>query len=403
MASPNGGAMATAAPGTSILQPWTPQQLAQCQQASAIVRQVGERFQQQIFQQSFVPVFGQPTTINVPVQPVGMITKFYAVVSTVVTNPGGGNALTRGSFGPFSTMSLVQYTDPNSNIRISTPGWHLAAVTARRHRRVPGSAISTDSPSGFGAVLSPIACPSSIAAGGSGTVSAIYEIPLAIGRQSLKGAVFSGAVFATQQLSLTFNPNFAQSGSDPLGAVFTGAGTGANAPTYATQVTVYQEYWDQFPLQLLNALSPDLSTMYEIKMTSLTGLVAGSDNYVRYTNLRQFLSTTLAFDNGGTLNAGGDINYFMLQSANQTTKWKRSASLQSYLQRNMFGDDFPAGVYMFDSSDEPISTAAEGNTVLSLNPSTVNANAVLWTGWEDIGVSSVLASAPSLSGGAGVG
>jgi len=389
-------------PSTNILQPWTAQQLAQDQQASGVLRSVGKRFLQQIYQTTISPVYGTSPVISVPIQNVGLITKFVVVAQTTVANPSAGSALSRGTFGPFSTFSLIQYTDPATNQRISTTGWHLAAVTARRHRRVPGAAWTSDSPTGFGATLSPIACPSSIAANANGTVNVVYEVPLALGRSSLKGAVFAGAVFATQSLQLTFNPNFAQNGSDPLGAVYTGA-SNANPPTFSTTVTVYQEYWDQFPLSLLNALSPDLSTIYEIKSTSFSSLVANSDNYVRFTNLRQFLSNVVAFDNGGTLNAGSDINYFMLQSANQTTEWKRSALLQSYMTRNGYGDDYPAGVYLFDYSDAPIITAAEGNTVLSVNPSTVNSNAVLQVGWEDLAVSQVLASAPSLAGNAGVG
>lgn len=389
-------------PSTNILQPWSDKQLADSASASNLLRSIGRRFTQQIYATSLVPVYGNPSVITVPINPVGLISKFIVMMSTVVTNPGGGALLTRGSFGPFNTLSLVQYTDPATNNRIATSGWHLASVTARRHRRVPGAAWSTDSPTGFGAVMAPLSAPATIAAGASGTVSCVYEIPLALGRNSLKGAVFAGAVFSTQSLQLTFNPNFAQNSADPLGAVYTGA-SNANAPTYATQVTVFQEYWDQFPLGLLNPLSPDLSTVYEIKQTAFAPLIANQDNYIRFTNLRQFLSTVVAFDNGGALNAGTDIGYFLLQSANQTTEWKRPPLLQSYLTRNAYGDDFPAGVYMFDFAENPIITAAEGNTVLSVNPTSVQANANLLVGWEDLAVSQVLASAPSLAGTAGLG
>jgi hypothetical protein len=382
----------------NILQPWTDKQLADNANASAFLRANGKRFTQLIYSATITPVAGSQQVISVPIQPVGLISKFYAEVVTTVTNPAGGSVLTRTGMGPWNSLSFIQYTDPNSNARIATPGWHLAAVVARRHRRAAGAANTTDSPTGFGAPNSPIACPATIAAPGSGTVAAVYEIPLCFGRHSLKGGVFSGAVFATQSLQLTFNNNFAKSTGTPLDAVFTGAGTGVNVPTYSTAVNVYQEYWDQFPLQLIPMLSPDLSTVYEIKQTSLSSLIAASDNYVRFSNLRQFQSVVLAYDNAGVLNAGTDINYFALQSANQTTEWKRTVRLQSYLTRNAIGDDFPAGFYMFDFSEDPISTAAEGNTVLSINPITVGANAVLQIGWENLGVSSILASAPSLSG-----
>ena len=237
-------------PSQNLLQPWSQQQLNDNANASALLRSpaYGKRFRQQIYNATFTPTFGNPTVITVPISNVGLITKFVVVCSTTVTNPAGGSLLTRGSFGPFSTYSLITYTDPNSNTRINTTGAHLGAVTARRHRRVPGAALTTNSPSGFGSVLSPVSAPSTIAANaGTGTVNCVYEVPLAVGRNSTKGAVFAGAVFATQSLQLTFNPNFASSGADPFGVVYTGSNTGANAPTFSHTVTVYQEVLGSVP------------------------------------------------------------------------------------------------------------------------------------------------------------
>lgn len=385
---------------TNILQPWNDQQLKDNELASHLIRNVyGRRFCQTWFTTTIVPVYGVPTVVNVPIQNVGLNTKFIVDVSTVVTNPAAGSTLTRGSMGAFSTFSSIQYTDPTTNQRISTFGGHLAAVTTRRHRRVPGAAVTTDSPTGFGAVLAPIAAPATIAANAAGTVSCVYEVPLSLGRDSLKGSVFLGAVFATNSLQLTFNPNFAQNAANPSLSVYTGA-SNANPPTYSTTITVWQEYWEQFPLNLLEALSPDLSTIYEIKNTSFFPIQVNANNFLRFVNLRQFLSTMVMFDNGGTLNAGTDILNFTLLSANQTIEWLRTPRLHSYLTRNHFGDDFPAGFYMFDFSQAPIITAAEGNTVLTVNPNVVNANAVMNVGWEDLAISQVLSSASSLAGNA---
>jgi hypothetical protein len=393
-------------PTTNFLQPFTAQQQAANNNASQLLRQVyGKKFQQQINfgSSSFTPVFGQSLVVNIPLTPVGLITKFHVLVSTVITNPSGGSTLTRAPFGPWNSLSLVQYTDPAYNTRISTTGYHLAAVTARRHRRVPGAAFTTDTPSAFGSVMNPIAAPATIAANATGTVNCVYEIPLAFGQNTLKGAVFAGAVFATQSLQLTFNPNFCQASTDGLGAAYTGAGTGVNAPTYATTIQVFYEFWDQFPLDLLSALSPDLSTIYELKQTAFTNLLAANDNYIRFNNLRQFMSAFVAYDNGGVQNPGTDINYFLLQSANQTQLKRWVPNLLSYQTRNKLGDDMPTGTYMFDFSDAPIITAAEGNTVLSVNPITVGSGATLFVGWEDLAINSVLATATSLSGNAGVG
>ncbi len=411
-AAPASAPAAPAQPGTSILQPFSPQQLAASAKASAILRgavtppagvRPGKRFFQLAQSLAFTPVAGQ--SLNLTPQPVavGLVTKYEVEIILTITNPSTGSTLTRTPFGPFNVLSAISYTDPTQTNRIQTTGWHLSSVCAMRRRRVPGSANSTDSPTGYGSVLSPIAAPATIAPGTTATVRVVYEIPLATGLHSLRGAVMAGTVFSNQQLQLTVNPELVSSGTDPLAATYTGAGTGANAPTMSGTLNLYQDYWDQFSKGLLNPLAPDLSTIYELRSTVFTPIVAGQDNYFRYNPLREFWSTVLAYDNAGTMNPGTDVNYFKLQAANQTTFWQRSPNLQSYKTRNEFQDDPPAGVYFFDSTADPIVTAASGNTVLIMNPSAVTSGATVTVGWEDIGIASVLAAAPSLTGQAGVG
>jgi P3 major capsid protein len=396
------GTQSAAAPGINILQPWSPQQLAADAQASAAIMQLGTRYDQIIASIGGVPVAGQPLLVNVVPQNVGLINKFTVIVDVTVTVPAGASGpLTRGSLAPFNALSSITYTDPNQYQRINTTGWHMASVTAMRHRRVPGAALATDTPSGFGSVLVPMSAPASIAPGASGLVRCQYEIPLAYTRGSLKGAVFSGAVFATQQLQLVINPTLvAPAGSDDVNICYSGADP-AHPPTMVSAVTVWQDYYDGFPLGLLSAISPSLSTIYELKVSGFTALAPNLDNYARFSNLRQFMSATIYFDNAGEKNYGSDIGYFALQSANQTTLWKRTVPRQSYITRQMFGDDFPVQMYPFDFRAAPIITAAEGNTVLVMNPTNVQPNAVMLVGWEDIGVNTVLASAPSLAGNVG--
>jgi hypothetical protein len=388
-------------PGNNILSPWSAAQLNANQQASALVRGQGQRYRQQILAGSGVPVYGSPYVVTVPVVNVGLVTKFFIEVTVTVTNPSGGSTLTRTTTAPFSMLSNLTYTDPNNYQRINTTGLHLQCVNAMRHRRVPGAALTTDTPSGFGSVIQPMQATSSIAASGTGTLKAIYEVPLAYSRNTLKGGVYAGAVFATQTLQFTINPTLAQNGTDPISTCYTGANNSA-PPTYAASWIVWQEYWDGFPLSYLGNLSPDLSTIYELKTTAFSALLQNLDNFFRFANLRQFLGTIVMYDNGGVMNPGTDITYFKLQSANQTTEWQNDIYLQSYRTRQMFGGDFPTGIYPFDFRDDPIITAAEGNTVLILNPSSVQTNAYALVGWEDLATAAVLASAPSLSGSGGV-
>jgi hypothetical protein len=299
------------------------------------------------------------------------------------------------------------YTDPNYNQRINTTGWHLGAVQAMRHRRIPGAAYATDSPAAFGSVIPAITAPPSIQPGASATLRVIYEVPLAYSSQKFDGAVYVGAVFATNNLQFTVNGNsLASSGTDPMSAPAGSCYTGASVtypPTFTATVNTYQEFWDGFAIGLLAPLTPALSTVYELKTTGLNTISANFDNYVRFNNLRTFLSLITYYDNGGVPYYGSDINYFKLVSANQTTLWQRDPYLQSYMTRQMFGDDFPPQCYPFDFRAAPIITAAEGNTVFSLNPSSAAAGAFLLTAFEDIGTGTVLASAPSLSGNFGTG
>lgn len=384
------------APSVNPLMPWTVQQLVNAANAQAQVINQSKRMTQPIASGTMAPVFGSPTTVNIAPSPVGIITKFLVEMTVTVTNPSGGSALTRTALGPFNALSNVTYTNPSSVTPINAPGWHLGLVAAARRRRVPGSALTTDSPTGFGSVIQPIQAPASIAANASGTVKVLFEVPLAYdGMKNLQGAVFAGGNFITNNLALTFNPNFCVSGTDPMGAVYTGANASA-PPTYAVNFTVYQRYLDQFDLSLLDALGPNLSTDYYLTTSPYTAWAANVQNVIGFANLRTFMSVILAFDNGGTFNAGTDITDFRLVAANQLPFWRKTPNLVSYETRELIGDDFPAGHYLFDMRDEPIATAAEGNTTLQVTPSSVQSGAVATVGWEYLGVQAVLAGAPSI-------
>lgn len=396
-------------PSNNILNPFTPQQLQTNNTGSQLLRgaasqagvRSGTRFEQLAQSVSFVPVYGQASVVNLTPVPVGLITKYLIEVICTVTNPDAGTSMSRTGFGAWNMLSNITYTDPSQNQRVNTYGFHLACVAAMRRRRVPGSAITTDSPSGFGSVVQPITAPSTIANNNTPVVvRAIFELPLSTGRNSTKGAVVGGTVFSNQQLQITFNPNFCQNSTDGMLAGYTGA-SNANPPTFSVTVNLWQHYWDQYSQGLLNLIAPDLSYIYELKSTLFTPLVANVNNFFRYQPLREYWSTILSFDNGGVENAGTDINNFMLQAANQTTFWTRTPSIQAFVQRNAFGDDPPAGTYFFDTHDTPIITAAEGNTLLMMNPSSLGAGPptpYVIVSWEDIGIASVLAAAPSLAG-----
>lgn len=396
--------MSGSQPSQSVITPWNNDQLTADAMASAELLRQGVPYSQIIYDANISPTFGSPMTISVSPNAVGLIRRFLVQVDVTVTNPAGGSTLTRStSWGPFNTLSNITYTDPNTQQRVNTSGSHLASLATRRGRRVAGSAWTSDSPSGFGSVLSPIKAPATIVANTTATVSTIYEIPISLGAATCKAAVFAGAVFSTQQLQLTFNSMFATAGStsgDGLFSVYTGSGSGANAPTFSARIRVTQEYLDGFDLNLLTMMSPSLSMIYELKSTSYSQIQANADFYIRFTNLRTFLSLGLAYVNNGVLNAGTDIREFGMMQVNQTKLWFRDPQLHSWFTRNLIGADYPPGNYLFDFSDRPVSTAASGNTILYFNPITA-VSAVAYVNWEALATQQVLASAPSLDGSSG--
>ncbi len=170
------GSATAAAPqrSTNPLSPFNAQQLQQSALATQIILglnrtdQSGIRYEPLVYSTALAPVFGSPSTAQLQPSQAGLVQKYVVEVITTVTNPAGGSLLTRSELGPLASLSNISYTDPVQNQRINTTGWHIACVAAMRRRRVPGAAVTTDSPTGFGSNVQPIAAPATIAAGASG-------------------------------------------------------------------------------------------------------------------------------------------------------------------------------------------------------------------------------------------
>ena len=166
-------------------------------------------------------------------------------------------------------------------------------------------------------------------------------------------------------------------------------------------VTVYQDYLDQLPVGNQGVLLPilDLATIYELKFTNLTAITAAQDFPYQYANFRDFLSTTVIYNNNGSYNGrgvGADINYWALQSANFTNIWKTEPLLQAIFARQHIGVDLPPGTYLFDSRNRPISTTQYGNMQLVLNAITAASGAYELIAVEDFALVQTLSMAGSL-------
>lgn len=358
--------------------------------------------EQVIFQQANLLPAATPV-LNVPPRNVGLITGFLIEVAVTFATQSGTTACVLNPLGgPANVFSQIVFTDLSNNVRINTSGLHMATLNAMRRRHVPGAAFTTDTPLGFSANwLTVIQAPATIGTSQSKTINMIYEIPIAYGMDDLRGAIYANVINATMNLQLTFNPNFFMSSAtaDTTACVYKYTGT---VPTFTGyNVTVYQQYLDQIPPGKNGPILPqgDLSTIYEIKNTNLTGMAVGQDFPIPYANFRAFLSTMVVMDNGGSLYPGSDMNYISLQSANFVNIFKLDPNNLAYKHRSWLMNDTPAGMYLINTRRKPLSTIQYGNLQLNLNLSLVNPSAVALVGYEAMAQQNAIFQAGSLAGG----
>lgn len=354
---------------------------------------------QQIYGQAISPTQNPTGVVNVQPQNIGLIKGFYIEVVGTLHNSGASTASLTG-FGASNAISQVVYNDLQNNVRVNTTGWHLALLDAARQGFPYGAAISPGLPIGFGANYAVQSAPSTIAAAADGAFRFCWYLPLAYAADDFRGAVYAAVVQATQNLQITLNMAPGVAAGDAISAVYSGATT-AVAWKAGTSITlnVYQSYIDQIPrdqngVPILPIV--DLSTIYEIKNTTVQGVVANADYGIPYANFRDFLSTFATYDQAGALSAGTDINYWAVQAANFTNFVKVSPFIQALRARATFMADPPAGTYYFDSRKKPINTNQYGNTQLVLNALTAAAQSTVLVGYEAFAYTQALVQAGSL-------
>jgi hypothetical protein len=374
--------------------------------ARQLVSARGLRMVQAVFSQTFTP--SSNPVINVIPRNVGLIMGFWVKVTASIHNTtGGGTAITPTQFGVANLISNFQYTDLNNLVRINTPGWHINFLNSIKGRWPYAMSLLNTALDGinvtgaYGSNWPVISQSASIADTVTTAVTMWYYVPLAYSDGDYRGAVFANVVNATQQLQITFNPNpVVASTTDTTNAVYTAVGA-AGSMTSAT-VTVYQDYVDQLPQGPQGYILPqlDLSTIYELKFTTVSSIVANNDFPVQYPNFRDFLSTFAIFNHdpsvGTGRGVGADVNYFALQAANLTNVFKLEPNLVALRTRALLHCDFPDGVYYFGHRAKPIATTQYGNMQLVLNASTANTGAYMLIGWEDFGLQNVITQAGSL-------
>lgn len=357
-----------------------------------------QRICQQIFSGSVNP--NQQPIVNVSPRNVGLLLGFIVEVSGGVTN-GATDTATRTGLGSANVVQNFTFNDLNNVQRINTTGWHIAMLNSARQGFGFGGAYAPNLPMGFGNNWTPFSGPATIAGAATGTVKHTYHVPIAYSPTDLRGAIYAAIVNATMNLQITVanNDQLFVGTTGVLNAAYRGNANGGW--TNNVQVTVYQVYLDQLPVANGAPILPlmDLNTIYDLKNTTQSGIVANQDFPVSYANFREFLSTMPVFDNGDTFNAGSDVNTWALTAANSFNLFKVSADIAALEARQTFMADPPAGVYYFDHRRKPINTITFGNMELNLNASTVNANARLVVGFESFQNTTQIPVAGSLDAG----
>lgn len=315
--------------------------------------------------------------VNIVPQNVGLTLGFLVVATGGVTN-GGGTAANLTPLGAANILQNITYTDLQNINRVQTTGAHVALLNSAKQGFGFGGNYNPQLPLGIGASNYPVfSAPASIVAAGTANLRMNYFIPLAYSSSDLRGAVWTGVVNATQNLQLTINKTPFIGATDQTPAVYSG-NAGGNWTNTVT-LTVYQVYRDQIPMNGNQPILPimDLNTVYDLKNTSIAGMVVNQDFPFAFPNMRQFNSVFATFANGTQLNNGSDINYWSLVSANATQLFKLDPLTATLFARQTFMGDPPLGSYYFDFRSKPVDTISFGNMTLNLNANLVNANAYM--------------------------
>lgn len=385
--------------------------------AASLIRTRGVKMMQKIFSQTVNPA--NQNVLNVQPQPVGLVLGFLVAVNATLATPDAGYALTE--FGPANAISQFQFNDLSNVTRIQTTGWHLHCINsakggipyaaARTNTTYPVQMgnnwdVNTTSNQGNNIIQALSTYDATHHANG---LQMMYWVPMAYSADDLRGSYFAGVVNANSNLQITINPTntaFVGATADPINAVY--QSTGGTTGAWGTQfnVTVYQVYYDQIPVdpksgqRLLPYLS--MSVIYDIKNVAAPGVVANQDFNIAYANFRDFMSTTAIYDNpsNGVFGANGsDVNYWALRQANSMNIFQIEPKYTGLFSRHLIGDDFPTGVYYFDHRQKPISTVTFGNMQLVLNASVANGVPPVLVGFEAFSYQNTIVAAASLNSG----
>lgn len=355
----------------------------------------------------------EQTVVEVNPRNTGLLLGFIVNVrQNVAVAASTGTALTRTPWGTSNMVRTFTFLDLNNNTRLKTTGWHIGAInSARAGRPYLGVDTFTDYPVGYGDFNTELVeGDASIAQDANSDIAHTYYVPIAYSDTDLRGAIYANVVNATMSLQIELNPGLVQArtvaGWHDAAYCTASSGTAvADVTEGNVTVEVLQVYYDQLPAGERGVILPmqDLSTIYELKNTAVSGMTANQDFPIAYSNFRDFLSTVAVYRNSVETNgfaAQGDINTWSLQSANYTDVFEVAERYAAGWNRQTFGQDLPTGSFLFNSRGKPISTVQYGNMNLVMDPSAVDTGAAVLLGYEAFALTNVIGQAGSLTPGA---
>lgn len=349
---------------------------------------------------------GDPATINNAVniggnfvRMAGLLTRFIVEVKATFAELGSSTTAAT-QFGAANLLSNVQFTDLQNNQRHNAPGIQFALASLMK-RHYPWLTSFTSAQKAFAGPAAPtdITFATAPTAGATGSARCVYEIPVAVSNKDLRGGIFLGVYGAQLTLQLQINPNPAPASGDSTFAVFYG---GAASSISSVTITVYQEYYDQLPMNNGGYVLPllDISTVYQLTYTNFTNLTTGTDYYIPFANYRKYMSQSIIYNNSGTDGGltldGTDINYWQQVAANFTSIFRVEPLEQRRINREQFMCDLPNGLYIFRSYEKPVDTQNFGNMQIGINPITAGGSAYAYVMSEFIAYQQQIGQAPSL-------
>jgi len=363
-------------------------------------------------------------SVTIQLQNVGLLRGVLIRWIATATNANATTQATPSDFAGANFFSQIAYNDFANITRIQTTGAHIFMLDSLRRQGIMGAAYTNDIPGAFGSVWGNLTqCPNVPQAGGTANLGGYLYIPVAYSDTDLRGSVFSNITNASQSITLTINTTSicAPTGSDNLNAIYQGPGA-TDITLSNVGITAYQDIYDQLPDYrfLPPGITPadwqtatgdrsglmlpswSMRWMYEMKFSPFTGITAGVENPYPYSNQRQFLSTIAIYQNGGTPQRppnGTDTTYWRLVASNSYEWWKMTPGTVAFETRRLIGDDFPLGVYVFDTRQRPINTIVSGNLQLVQFPSSAGPTAKTTLYYEDFALTATVTGATSLAAG----